>query len=131
MDAVGVQPMPAEARTTGPSPSVSVISPYGLEISRMSPTGHGVVQDGGDLAAVVLLRGEAAARAGVTGERVLADLAEAVREGDLDADVLARQRGGDGGVVGRFQGESHRTGAGGVLAATLHGVHIVALACAA
>ena len=74
-----------------------------------------VVQDGGDFAAVVLLGGEGAAGAGVAGQRVLADLAQSVREGDLDADVLAREGGGDGGVVGRFQGEGHGAGAGGGL----------------
>ena len=86
-----------------------------------SPTAHVVVQHGGDLAAVVELGGEAAAGPGVAGEGVLADLAEPVRQGDLDADVLAREGGGDGGVVGRFQGEGHGPGAGGGLGGNLPG----------
>ncbi|MCY1234949.1 hypothetical protein D9M72_475480 [compost metagenome] len=73
------------------------------------------MQDGGDFAAVVLLGGERPARAGLAGQRVLADLAESVRELDLDAHVLSRKGGGDGGVVGRFQGERHGAGAGGSL----------------
>ncbi|MDQ0852397.1 hypothetical protein QFZ79_000508 [Arthrobacter sp. V4I6] len=68
-----------------------------------------------DLAAVVFLGGKSAAGAGVTGERVLADLAESVRELNLDADILARQCGRNRGVIGGFEREGHGTGAGGGL----------------
>jgi hypothetical protein len=75
------------------------------------------VEYGGDFAAVVELGGEHAAVGGVDvgGERVLADLAQAVGQLDLDADELAGAGGRDRGVVRRLKNERHGAGTGRVL----------------